>query len=132
MELIEYIEGLTKCYLLPTRTMIKNFASKIAGKEPSDSWVTDFLHRNRNHLISQWVTAMDSDRHKADSWQKYKQYFDLMHHKMEQYSIQPAHTYNMDEKGFAIGKISKSKRVFSKPLYKQKHSRQASQDSNRE
>ena len=86
-ELIEYIEGLTKRHLPPTRTMIKNFASEIAGKEPSDSWVTDFLHRNRNHLISQWVTAMDSDRHKADSWQKYKQYFDLMHHKMEQYSI---------------------------------------------
>ena len=130
-ELVEYIEGLTERHLPPTRTMIKNFASEIAGKEPSDSWVTDFLHRNRDHLISQWATAMDSDRHTADSWEKYKQYFDLMHRKMQQYLIQPENTYNMDEKGFAIGKISKSKRVFSKPLYKQKHSRQASQDGNR-
>jgi hypothetical protein len=66
---------------------------------------------------------MDSDRHSADSWKKYKQYFSLMHRKMERYSIEPAHTYDMDENGFAIRKISKSKRVFSKPLYRQKYSR---------
>jgi hypothetical protein len=34
------------------------------------------------------------------------------------------------EKGFAIGKIPKSKRIFSKPLYKQKHTWQATQDGN--
>ncbi|KAF1364092.1 hypothetical protein EJ07DRAFT_69805, partial [Lizonia empirigonia] len=78
-ELVQYIEGLTERHLPPTRTMIKNFATEIAQKESSDSWVTDFLHRNRNQLISQWATAMDSNRHSADSWQKYKQYFDLMH-----------------------------------------------------
>jgi hypothetical protein len=131
-ELVRYIEGLTEHHLPPTRTMIKNFAAEIAQKEPSDSWVTDFLHRNRDQLISQWATAMNSNRHSADSWQKYKQYFDLMHHKIEQYSIEPAHTYNMDEKGFAIGKVSKSKRGFSRPQYKQKRSRQACQDGNRE
>jgi hypothetical protein len=97
-ELVEYIERLTERHLPPTRTMIKNFASEIAGKEPSDSWVTDFLHRNRDHLISQWATAIDSDRHKADSWGKYKQYFDLMQRKMTQYSIAAENTYNMDEK----------------------------------
>jgi hypothetical protein len=101
--------------------MIKNFAAEIAHREPLDSWVTDFLHRNRDQLISQWATAMDSNCYSADSWQKYKQYFDLMHRKMEQYSIELAHTYNMDKKGFAIGKVSKLKRVFSRPLYKQKH-----------
>jgi hypothetical protein len=45
-ELVEYIERLTKRHLPPTRTIIKNFASKIARKEPLDSWVTNFLHRN--------------------------------------------------------------------------------------
>ena len=48
------------------------------------------------------------------------------------HSIEPEHTYNMDEKGFVIGKVRKSKRAFSKPLYKQKHSQQARQDNNRE
>ena len=36
-ELVEYIERLTKRYLPLTRTIIKNFASKIARKEPLDS-----------------------------------------------------------------------------------------------
>jgi hypothetical protein len=44
-----------------------------------------------------------------------------MHCKIEQYSIELAHTYNIDKKGFAIRKISKLKRVLSRPLYKQKH-----------
>jgi hypothetical protein len=94
-KIVEYIEGLTERYLPPTRTTIKKFASEIAGKELSDSLVTNFLHRNSDHLISQWATAMDSDRHKADSWGKYRQYFDLVHRKMQQYSIQPENTYNI-------------------------------------
>ena len=30
LELVQYIEGLTERYLLPTRTIIKNFTAKIA------------------------------------------------------------------------------------------------------
>jgi hypothetical protein len=37
LELVQYIEGLTKRHLLPIRTMIKNFAAEIAHREPSDS-----------------------------------------------------------------------------------------------
>ena len=37
LELVEYIEGLTKRYLLPIRIIIKNFTSKIARKELLDS-----------------------------------------------------------------------------------------------
>jgi hypothetical protein len=110
--------------------MIKYFASELAEKEPSDSWVTDFLYHNLNHLIPQWATTMDSNCHKANSWRKYKQYFDLIQRKMTQYSFVAEKTYNVDEKGFAIGKISKSKDIFSKPLYKQKHTRQATKDGN--
>ena len=130
--LVKYIEGLTVRHLPPTRSMIKGFASEIAWKPASDSWVTDFLHRHQDHLISQWVTAMDSNRHKADSYEKYDRYFSLMHKKIEQYSIEPAHTYNMDEKGFAVGRLSKSKRVFDRPSYEQKRTRQSLQDGNRE
>jgi hypothetical protein len=55
-----------------------------------------------------------------------------MQKKITQYGIEPSQTYNIDEKGFAIGKISKSKRVFDRPLYNQKRTRQATQDGNRE
>jgi uncharacterized coiled-coil DUF342 family protein len=37
LELVQYIEGLTKRHLLPTRTIIKNFAAEIAYREPLDS-----------------------------------------------------------------------------------------------
>jgi hypothetical protein len=55
-----------------------------------------------------------------------------MRKKMDQYRIEPSQTYNMDEKGFAIGKVSKSKRVFDRSLYEHKQAQQAIQDGNRE
>jgi hypothetical protein len=38
-------------------------------------------------------------------------------------------TYNMDEKGFAMGKMNATKRVFSWPLFEQKTVRAPLQDS---
>jgi hypothetical protein len=124
-ELVTYIEGLTIRHLPPTRTMIKNYAKEIAGVKVSDTWVTRFPNRNSDKLTSQWTTGMDSERHNADPWRKYEQYFNLMYQKIKQYRIEPQHTYNMDEKGFTIRKIGRSKRIFSKPLYKQKGTQQA-------
>jgi hypothetical protein len=111
--------------------MIRHFAQEIAGVEVSDSWVTRFLNRHSDRLTSRWATGMDKERHNADSWRKYEQYFSLIGQKIQQYHIETRHTYNIDEKGFAIGKIGRSKRVFDKALYKQKHTRQSLQDGNR-
>jgi hypothetical protein len=119
-ELIKYIKELTERRLPPTRSMIRNFASKLAAKDVSESWVTRFINRNKNELTSQWAPAMDSVRHNADSVVKYSLYFDLLQHKISEYNIQPSETYNMDEKGFAIGVIGRSKRVFSKDAYERK------------
>jgi hypothetical protein len=105
--------------------MIKNYAKEIAGVKVSDTWVTRFPNRNSDKLTSQWTTGMDSECHNADPWRKYEQYFNLMYQKIKQYRIEPQHTYNMDEKGFTIRKIGRSKRIFSKPLYKQKGTQQA-------
>lgn len=43
-ELVQYIVGLAERHLMPTRQMIKNFATPIVKKEPGDSWVTRFLN----------------------------------------------------------------------------------------
>jgi hypothetical protein len=51
---------------------------------------------------------------------------------MEEYSIEPRHTYNMDEKGFSIGVIGKSKRVFSKVSWESKEAKAPIQDGSRE
>ena len=112
--------------------MLKNFATPVIGREPSDSWVTDFLNRNKDTLTTAWTTPMEKDRHKADCSEKYRLYFELLHRKLAQYDIEPAHTYNMDEKGFAIGVTGRSKRIFDKVLYGKKHFKQSLHDGNRE
>ena len=132
LELVRYIKGLTGKRLPPTRAMIRNFASIIAKTPVSDSWVSRFLTRHSSQLTSRWNTAMDANRHQADSAEKYRQYFDLLHEKITQYDIEPRHTYNMDEKGFLIGVIGRSKRVFSREMWERKEVRAALQDGSRE
>jgi hypothetical protein len=119
-ELIQYIKGLTEQRLPPTRTMIRNFASSLARKGVSESWVTRFLNRNSSHLISRWQTGMDRKRHKANSGAKYSLYFELLHNKIREYSVEPTHIFNMNKKGFQIGTLGRSKHLFNKVLYDQK------------
>ncbi|KAF9733712.1 hypothetical protein PMIN01_08055 [Paraphaeosphaeria minitans] len=57
--------------------------------------------------------TVTASRHNAESGYKYKLYFDLLQQKITEYNIEPAHTYNMDEKGFAIGLLGRTKRIFS-------------------
>ena len=62
-ELVVYIEGLTRQGLPPTREIIMSFASQVAHRQLSESWVTRFINRHSIHLISRWSTRLDSDRH---------------------------------------------------------------------
>jgi hypothetical protein len=52
LELVAYIEDLTKQDLPPTRTMIQNFGSVVAQKPVLKCWVSRFLERNNDHLTS--------------------------------------------------------------------------------
>lgn len=74
---------------------------------------------------------MDSNRYKADSEDKYRLYFHLLHDKINQYQIDPRHTYNIDEKGFLIGIVGRSKRIFSRRMWEKKEVRASLQDGNR-
>ncbi|KAF2622211.1 hypothetical protein BU25DRAFT_313295, partial [Macroventuria anomochaeta] len=57
---------------------VKNFAKEITKISVSESWVTRFLNCNCNLLTNQWTSAMAVDCHTADSYDKYKAYFDLL------------------------------------------------------
>jgi hypothetical protein len=131
-ELLRYITTLTERRTPPSRAMIRNFASSLASREVSESWVTRFINRNPTHLISRWQTGMDRDRHKADSEAKYSLYFELLHDKINKYDIQPSHIFNMHEKGFMIGVTGRSKRVFDKVIYDRKGVTATVQDGSRE
>ena len=100
--------------------MIRNFASEIASKSASDAWVTRFLSRNYKHLTSKHNLSIDATRYRADSKEKYEAYFKLLHSKLTQYNLEPRHIYNMDEKGFMIGVLSRSKRVFSRQMWERR------------
>ncbi|KAF2028695.1 hypothetical protein EK21DRAFT_101591 [Setomelanomma holmii] len=64
--------------------------------------VTRFISQNNDHLILRWTKGIDAARHYADSEAKYDLYFDLLYEKIKEYDVEPAYTYNIDEKGFAI------------------------------
>jgi hypothetical protein len=52
LELVRYVEQLTKRGLPPIREMIQILSSSVVKSEPSKSWVTCFINRYNIHLIS--------------------------------------------------------------------------------
>jgi hypothetical protein len=131
-ELVQYIRTLHERSVSPTRAMIQQFAAQLAGKPVSQSWVTRFIHRHPKHLISRHTKGLNKERAKADSGAKYNLYFQLLLDKMKEYDIQPLHIFNMDEKGFQLGQLGGSKRIFNKRLWEQKGIRQVLEDGNSE
>jgi hypothetical protein len=130
-ELVQYIEELTARYIPPTREMIQNFASSVAQEPVSESWVTRFINKYNIHLISQYSTGMDANRHNADSYVKYELYFNLLQRKFAEYKLDAEHTYNMDEKGFMIGITTRAKHVFSRRMWEKGEVKASLQDGNR-
>ena len=99
--------------------MIRNFAQEICYKEIGKEWVSRFLYRHQLELVLKWTMGLDYNRSRADLAFKYLLYFELLRKKIEQYKIEPQYMYNMDEKGFLIGILSKIKRIFSRRRYKE-------------
>jgi hypothetical protein len=91
-----------------------------------------FVERHKDTLITKWTAGMDHNRHQADSEHKYSMYFDLLESKISEHSVLPDNSYNMDEKGFMIGRTGRSKRVFSRALWESKQVTDSLQDGNRE
>jgi hypothetical protein len=132
IQLVQYIEKLTGCGIPPTQSIIKNYAAAVGKWEPGDAWVTSFLEQNNDHLTSKWSNDMDRNRHHADTEATYCEYFELLHAKIQKFDVDAQDIYNMDEKGFAVGLTSKTKRVFSKVLYEEKKKTAGMQDGSRE
>jgi hypothetical protein len=117
LQLVQYIEEPNKHGLPPTNEMIHNFASEIAGRLLGPTWVSRFINQQGIHLIIRWSSGVDRVRFQADDMDNYELYFDLLHGKMVQYKVQRQNTYNMGEKGFMLGVLGRSHRVFSKATW---------------
>ena len=112
--------------------MIRNFAQEIIKKKVGKEWVNRFLKRHPIDLVSKWTAGLDHERTRADSAFKYTLHFELLSRKIEEYRIEPQNMYNMDEKGFLMGVLSKMKRIFSRKRYEEGQIKQLIQDGNRE
>jgi hypothetical protein len=103
VEVLQYDESLTERHLMPTRKIFVRIIKSLCKWEPSDRWVMRFLHRYPDDLLKASSAPMEKQRHDAASYDSFRSYFDLLHSTIEQHSIQPENTYNMDEKGFMTG-----------------------------
>ncbi|KAF2174500.1 DDE-domain-containing protein [Zopfia rhizophila CBS 207.26] len=112
--------------------MIQNFAQEIAHKYVGNRWVDRFLNRHNIDIYARWASGMEKERKGADSAFKYALYFELLKRKLEEYKIQPQLIYNMDEKGFLIGKLLKMKRIFTQRSWEERGIKQMIEDGNRE
>jgi hypothetical protein len=75
--------------------MVQRFATTVAKEPVGEGWVTRFINRHQDHLITRWTSGIDRVRHDADSGLRYAKYFDLLHHTIEKYEVLPRNTYNM-------------------------------------
>ncbi|KAM4067698.1 DDE superfamily endonuclease, CENP-B-like protein [Hirsutella rhossiliensis] len=94
--------------------MIKSFAQDIAKIEVGKDWPYSFVRRNSDELGCTWFDGFDIARKRADNASRYRAYYELIGEKIEKYDILPCNTYNVDEKGFLLGVINRTKRVFSR------------------
>jgi hypothetical protein len=128
----KYINDLTERGLPPTNAMVRNFAAQIAQKQPGPHWIERWLKANKKDLKSGYLTSIDGARKKAESVYHYSLYYELLARKMKEYDIQAQNMYNMDEKGFLIGQLSKVRRVFTRNAYEAGRVKHVMQDGNRE
>ena len=112
--------------------MVRNLAHAMAPRMPGINWVSRWVKQNSKYLKSSYLLPIDKNRKRADSALYYSLYFELLGRKIEEYNIQPQNMYNMDEKGFLIGHIQKTRRIFSKRTYESGAMRYVVQDGNRE
>jgi hypothetical protein len=75
---------------------------------------------------------MDRVSHKTDTEGFYSDYFTVLNLKLDKHQILSENMYNMDEKGFMLGTLKRSLRIFSKASWKAGKVKEALQDGSRE
>jgi hypothetical protein len=116
--LVKQINKLSEWCLPPTPSMVRARTATLCGKQPGKNWAAAFGVQHKDELDCKYLSTIDLEGHKADSEHSYRQYFAVLKEKINQYKVQPHNCYNMEEKGFLIGRLQKVKRIFPKALMK--------------
>jgi hypothetical protein len=131
-ELIRWINDETRGKQPPAGPLIASQAAILAGKDVGNGWVYRFLKRHEDALVYKRSAPIDRQRAQADSYEKCQAYFTYLEGKVREYQVPADQTYNMDEKGFAMGQMNSSKRAFPRRLWEKKVVRAPLQDGSRE
>jgi hypothetical protein len=115
-DLVQYIK-LTENGIPPTPPMVRNFARDIAGKRPGRDWSQRFCKRHKDVLSGGYLTNIDRKRKDANIVPEYEYYFTLAKHMIKQYDVQPQNMYNIDEKAFSLGTMTKQYRISTKDAH---------------
>jgi hypothetical protein len=131
-QLLSHMRDLCDRCLPPTPAIVSEIASQLGGKAPGHNWCSRFVERHGDELDSRFLNSLDLERHHADSVTSFERYFSISGDKVKEYGILPENTYNMDEKGFLLGRITKARRIFPKDMKASGKLLGAGQDGSRE
>ena len=115
--LIKYINDLTERGLPPTTAMVQNLAAGIVGRQPGNYWAACWLAAYKDKVKFGYLLPINTARKKADLVLYYSLYFELLGKKIIKYNIQLENIYNINEKGFLINFLKKTRRIFSKQAF---------------
>lgn len=76
------------------------------------NWVQRFLFRH-SHLVSVFSQALNKERAVMHDEEVIRNWFQLVSNTLKEYDIDLEDTYNMDEKGFALGLLGKHRVICS-------------------
>lgn len=102
----------------PRVTSVRHMAKEMLAekddhKELGINWVASFLRRHPD-LQSRFSQPLDKERVATHDPAKLLRWFQLVGSVIQKYDIQTADTYNMDEKGSALGSNAKTRVICSK------------------
>lgn len=131
-DLVKYINKLTDRGIPPTTAMVRNFAEQFAGPRPGNLWTQRFVERHSHELDKGYLDTFEAQRRGADSRKQYEYYFNLIRRKIEEHGILQSNCYNIDEKGIALGQMSKHHRIFNRGAVEKGRVIGAAEPTNRE
>ncbi|EIW72659.1 hypothetical protein TREMEDRAFT_58826 [Tremella mesenterica DSM 1558] len=109
--LLEHVESLGKRHLYPTPAILRNMAAEIINHRPSASWASKFIKKHEGRVKCMVIGGMEASRHAAEYRPAFEDYFDQLESRCDDLNIGPTAIYNMDEKGFMMGRPNKQHRV---------------------
>ena len=76
--LISIINKLTECRIPPTSAIIRNLTEKIRGAPIRKNWISQFINRYKDKLLSKYLGNQESKRIKGEYPPTYKHFFQLV------------------------------------------------------